>query len=271
MTFLAPFLADRGGSYSLPSGGDQAGSMPASTVFYLDATDANSITAVDDTSFLNLEATPADSETQATYDFSIIAANEFQGNVGKSDAYFSKAQVAMYHNLAGTTWTKGLNFTGSAFYFGCAFRKSTVSFLNDIFFSTGYDNSAGQKGVALKALNDTTFEFTVSNGTGTYAAQETFTVTLVDGTDYLVFITYEESSGKLDLYLNGVKQSKTGISLSSPSISNAAIRLNYGGGSDGLALGTRTYAYIMGDELLTSGDEATIRSALGTAHNRTYS
>ena len=273
MTFLDPFLENRGGSYSLPDGGAQADNMPSSTVFYLDATDSDSVASTAATSFENVETAPADSEAQAAYDVTMGDIYEIQGTIGKSDAYLSKVNIGFYHELEPqSTWLKSLSGAGSKFYFGVAFRKSAAAFLtNDKFFTTNRALAATVIGVALTATSDTNLRFHIANGTGTYAVEEDFTVSFVDGDYYALFITYDEATGKLDLYLNGAKQSKTGVTLGSPALTTyTKARLNYGGGNDGLPLGTRTVAYIMGNDLLSSSDEATIRTAWQAAHNRSY-
>ena len=185
----------------------------------------------------------------------------------------------MYHYAVGdyfildnsTTFTTSMHKASAAWWVSVAIKVG-ASLTSGLFWSTAFDGSVGQKGVSAKMVNSTTLRVSASNGTGSFAMTNDFTITaLTAHTDYVITVTFDDTAGTLDLYINGVVQNATGKTMSSPATNGgSAMRIDYGGGSDGLNRGHRLYAWACGNAYISSGDEDTIRSAFGSAHNRTY-
>lgn len=268
--------SNTGGSFSLPNGGGVEDSLPTSTVMAYDYSDSVCYAAYAATAIQNVITTPADGAAQADYDGLISAGTNFQNLLGKSNAYLLKGTPAEHSEFtARTTFTDSMHKAGAAFGINLQFHTFTETDLTNAFFTTaGGVANTGRRGVALYRTNATTIILEIMNGSGsTYGIQATFTITpLATHTDYSMTAGYDAATGVANLWINGTKYTSTGNTLTSPSVLQSGFtpRFDYGGGSDGLEVGTRFYSGSLYNAAPSDADEAKIRAAWEKTHNRTY-
>jgi len=272
------FGVEPSGTSGVPDGGGLNSLFPSSAVLAYDFSDSVCYANYGDLSLQNVITSPADMETQATYDGTISAAENFQNELNKSNAYLAKGTIGEFMDITNkTTFINSMHKAGANWGVSVPFRTDSNTDVTNALFTTGGGsagaNNTGRVGAAIYRTSATNIRVQIQNGSGSaYALEEDFTIIALPAwSKHLATVGFNDTAGTLDLYLDGTKYSKTGVSLVSPSASACfSPRFFYGSGSDGLGVGSRMYGGAIFNASPDSTVEAVIRAAWETAHSDVY-
>lgn len=261
-------------------------SLPASTEFWLDATDINSYDNVTDLqTWKNVVTSPSSGASQITYDVNRGTTSSsstddptFTGTAGDSGAYFSydggDLFLAKYTNTFIQTLTR--SDQTNEWWAACHFRRS--QFTGGLFTSLFSSSSSvvSEHGGAFlydEATGDLLFWRRNATGNTNAITIESNAFSL--NTDYLVIFGYNSSTGEWSYYKNGKTLTASGTNSPPTSTVDGSDKLGIGG-ADG-ASGSRhpntarQYQFGMGNTALTSGIVSDIVDYVNQQSGTSYS
>ena len=270
------FSKETAGGSGIPDGGGVSLLLPNGAVMAYDFSDVVCYAAYAALAIQNVIASPADGEAQAAYDGLISEGTNFQNTLGKANGYLLKGSAAEHPEVSTkTAWTNLMHQADADWTLNLQFRTYVNTDVSNVLFSTsgGIDNMS-RKGIAIFRTTSTNIQFQVQNGSGSaYALNEAFTITAMPAnTDISMTFAMDEAAGTLDLWINGAKYSKTGLSFTSPfaGASGYDPKFGYGSGSDGLETGSRWYSALLMNNAVADAGELNIRKSWEAVHNRSY-
>lgn len=272
---LGGILKSSGGAGG--GGGSGQNGMPTTTVFDLDATKLDSYAGTGQT-WANIKTSPADGESQTTYDFYLgndgtanTADPTFTGSAGDSAAYwaFDGGDVFQMQN-ANTTFINSIHKSGAAFWIACAFRTTNANSVHAMC-STARPLTS-DTGFIHRIQPGSSGLFAVYNGSGVvYINTGVGPASYSQSTDYLVIISVQ-AGGSMTSWVNGTEYDESTVTYTSPSASNATAVLRAAAESTSNAFpsGARMYALAIGNSTLTTEEAAAIKTEYESRHGRTY-
>lgn len=228
------------------------------TVFDVDASRSDSYSGSG--AWKNLVFDPNDGSAQTDYDFTVNGNPVFTGSPGDHDAYWLMDGTGDRFTAAfSTDFTNALHKTtgGTDFWIAANFRfiqndaaqniasTQTNSTSNGIRFNTGSNENIG-----MAQGNGTT---TVNTGSSPSA--------MVDGTDYIVILTYQASTGATKIYKDTNTPLVNTTQVYNTNTSNAAGAMTIGASNNGgstVPNGTRFYGVAAGNSYLSDADAQAI-------------
>ncbi len=277
---MAPMAHVQMRSYSLID------SIVSSTVFELDATLSGSYPGSGQT-FASLTVSPADGETQSTYDVLLggsdtVNASDpiFNGTAGDAAAYFALPAADAGNFSNDWAYTEQPDFIrdfhqsneGQSGWIGIALQAPAT-------WETGNNGLIGTESTTTKhgfniTYNGSAAEQTliVKLATGSAVTFEFDNTALIPGRDYTIFFNFTHSSGTTTItcWLNDDEGVSVAQSVTDTTDCTGVLTLGNGESANLSSEGTRYYWFAMGNGAIDAADVAAMRAELATRHNRTY-
>lgn len=246
------------------------GSIVPSCVFDLDAT---RIASYAGGNLLNMEGSPADSDTQDEYDFEAVGASlpVFTGTQGSHDAYFLFDGVGHFKGVnAISDFLKSIHKTTGGSDFTFVFTVYYIS-ATQAFITTKNANGINQ-GVDIYSLSSTDKVY-MNQGDGSANVGSLSTATLNASAWNFVAVSHKHSTNTTTFWLNssaGVDFSHTfGTTTTDASGAKASIGA-YNTGAFPLANGSRAKSFAGFNAALTDAQIAIVANQLNVRHKANY-
>jgi len=262
------------------SSSSPAVSLPASTVFNLEASNTDSYDGSTDLqTWKNTIASPADGSSQSDYDAWL--GND--GTASTDDPSFSTdkfvydgADMFLLKNRTTFTETLSRSDQSNNWWALSHFKTATLAGSFISIFSAS-SSSATEHGAALLIdESNNRLQLWRRNATGnTNAINLTSVGVIQNNTQYLVIVGYNSSTGAWSLYLNGKSLDESGTSTPPTSTTSSTDHIGIGG-ADGAAgsrftNGSEQYQFAMGNDSLTSGIVSDLVDYVNNSSGTSYS
>lgn len=225
--------------------------------------------------FSNLIPTPADSESQTSWDAWLGGSGTtdgdeptFNGSAGDSGAYFSVDGSDTFEFKTATDLQNNMIKDNAKFWIACAFQPAAISTSYRLFGSGTTAN-----GIDLIFQSTTRVRVRAYQDSGLNGALDfnPLSLTLSGGTDYLFILSFDEATGNGILWINGTKHTAS-VTYTTPTATNPTAPLNIfsNNSTSFMPNSSRLYAFAVGNDTLSDSDESAIRAEYNTRHNKTY-
>lgn len=253
------------------------GDTVSSTVFDVDATCSESTDGSSQT-WANMEATPADSESQTAYDFYRGAGSgsstddpTFNGSADTESAYWS-VDGGDYFSIASganTALLRDMHKTTGGSDFWIAFAGQTTA-TGGSFFST--QNDLSNNGMRIQSNgNAASFATFVQRTATTQAAVATKEGAFQTGTNFLIVISYSHSGNTYNVWINGVAQPVASTFATTTTNATDPLKLAGNPALSFLPTGARIYGMAFGNAHIDDTAAANLLTKYELRHNRSYS
>lgn len=249
------------------------GDVISSCVFDFDATIEDSYPGSGQV-WANYERNPSDGSAQSAYDMNLGSASSpqtndptFNGSAGSADAYWSFDGGDLFQ-LAGsnTTFLNSLHKTtgGTSWTFAAACQTVDVS---ATFRMLNTQSSTLSNGITLQCTASEQIQLVQSDGSNTSSTSVTTpTSTSLGIGDVLWIFSYEESTGTVRIWINGVRAGDRTINFIATT-TDAALALRF---FTSATDGTRLYALSGFNDIFSDTEAAQLRALYRLRHSRNY-
>ena len=236
-----------------------------STVFELDATDADSYSGTG-TTWSNLISSPADGASQSDYGFTIGDVS-FVGTADDPAAYFTDDGNPLIAIAGGNTdFLSDLHKTtgGSDFWVAIAFNKSDDTWQGNTYMMKTMDGGVAGNGFGLRQITNETVQIRQDDAPAT-SIVSTPAFSPADG-DHIFIVSHSHSTNKTTYWIDSATGTEVDHTFSENTTdADEALEIY-----PSMTAEDRLYSFAMGNEYIGDTEAAAIISYLEAKHSRDY-